>query len=98
MSDPMSAPSLQLPDYREQTPEVAARFARIRQRPVVMNVRDLHKSFEAEGGSHVAFEKISLDLHRREFICIIGPSGCGKSTFIRIVAGLEDATGGEILI
>ena len=80
-------------------PEVAARFARIRQRPVVvMSVRDLHKSFATETGSHVAFEKISLDLHRREFICIIGPSGCGKSTFIRIAAGLEDASGGEILI
>ena len=94
----MSFAPLKIPDYHEQSPEVAARFRRIRERPVVLRVRDLYKMFGTDGASHVAFEKMSLDVHRREFICIIGPSGCGKSTFIRIVAGLEDATGGEILI
>jgi NitT/TauT family transport system ATP-binding protein len=89
---------LNLPSYREQSPEVAARFAKIRQRPVVLRVSDLHKSFGSGPGAHVALQKMSLDVHRREFICIIGPSGCGKSTLIRIVAGLEDATGGEILV
>jgi NitT/TauT family transport system ATP-binding protein len=94
----MSVATLQLPDYREQSPAVAARFQRIRERPVVLSIRDLQKNFETKGGSHVAFEKMSLDVHRREFICIIGPSGCGKSTLIRIVAGLEDSSAGEILI
>jgi NitT/TauT family transport system ATP-binding protein len=94
----MTFAPLKLPDYHEQSPEVAARFRRIRERPVVMRVRDLHKTFGTNGSGHVAFEKMSLDVHRREFICIIGPSGCGKSTFIRIVAGLEDSSGGEILI
>ncbi|HZP61282.1 MAG TPA: ABC transporter ATP-binding protein [Opitutaceae bacterium] len=94
----MSFAPLKLPDYHEQSPEVAARFRRIRERPVVLRVRDLYKTFGTNGAAHIAFEKMSLDVHRREFICIIGPSGCGKSTFIRIVAGLEDATGGEILI
>jgi len=94
----MSFTPLKLPDYHEQSPEVAARFRRIRERPVVMKVRDLHKTFGINGHGHVAFEKMSLDVHRREFICIIGPSGCGKSTFIRIAAGLEDSSGGEILI
>jgi NitT/TauT family transport system ATP-binding protein len=94
----MSFAPLKLPDYHEQSPEVAARFRRIRERPVVLRVRDLHKTFGTNGSGHIAFEKMSLDVHRREFICIIGPSGCGKSTFIRIVAGLEDASGGEILI
>jgi NitT/TauT family transport system ATP-binding protein len=94
----MTFAPLKLPDYHEQSPEVAARFRRIRERPVVMKVRDLHKTFGINGHGHVAFEKMSLDIHRREFICIIGPSGCGKSTFIRIAAGLEDSSGGEILI
>jgi NitT/TauT family transport system ATP-binding protein len=94
----MSLAPLNLPDYREKSPEVAARFKKISQRPVVLSVRNLHKSFETQDGPKVAFEPMSLDVHRREFICIIGPSGCGKSTLIRIVAGLEGASGGEILI
>ncbi|HWZ93998.1 MAG TPA: ABC transporter ATP-binding protein [Opitutaceae bacterium] len=94
----MTFAPLKLPDYHEQSPEVAARFRRIRERPVVMKVRDLHKTFGTNGSGHIAFEKMSLDVHRREFICIIGPSGCGKSTFIRIAAGLEESSGGEILI
>jgi NitT/TauT family transport system ATP-binding protein len=94
----MTHASLQLPDYREQGPEVAERFAKIRARPVVLSVQDLRKSFGDAKNSHVAFEPVSLDIHRREFICIIGPSGCGKSTLIRIVAGLEEASGGRILL
>jgi NitT/TauT family transport system ATP-binding protein len=94
----MSLHHLDLPDYREQAPEVAARFAKIRQRPVVLSVKDLRKDFGSNGSAHTVFDKVSLDIHRREFVTIIGPSGCGKSTFIRIVAGLGDATGGEILL
>jgi len=94
----MSLNPIKLPDYREQSPEVAARFQKIRERAVVLQVRELRKNFSANGGSHVAFENVSLDLHRREFLCILGPSGCGKSTLIRIVAGLDEASGGEILI
>lgn len=44
------------------------------------------------------FDNLSFNIHRREFITVIGPSGCGKSTFIRIAAGLDDASGGQILL
>jgi NitT/TauT family transport system ATP-binding protein len=94
----MSDAPLQLPDYRTQSPEVAARFSRIRERPVVLTVRDLRKTFGEDGATKIAFEDVSLDVHRREFLCIIGPSGCGKSTLIRIVAGLDHASGGSILV
>ena len=94
----MSPHPLELPDYRVQAPDVAARFERIRQRPVVLSVRDLKKSFGASGNEHVVFDKVSIDIRRREFITIIGPSGCGKSTFIRIAAGLDEASGGEMLL
>jgi NitT/TauT family transport system ATP-binding protein len=94
----MSETPLKLPDYREQNPDVTARFQKIKARPVVLQVRDLRKAFGTNGATHVAFDNVSFDLHRREFICILGPSGCGKSTLIRIVAGLEDASGGEVLI
>jgi NitT/TauT family transport system ATP-binding protein len=93
----MLAP-LDLPDYRKQDPEVAARFRRIRERGVVLAVQDLRKAFGGAGLQHVIFDDVSLEIHRREFVCIIGPSGCGKSTFIRIVAGLDEATGGEVLL
>jgi NitT/TauT family transport system ATP-binding protein len=94
----MNAQIVELPDYRLHSPEVAARFERIRQRPVVLEVRSLRKDFGINGHPHTVFDQISLDIHRREFVTIIGPSGCGKSTFIRIVAGLDDATSGEILL
>lgn len=95
----MSVPHhLAIPNYRVLAPEVAARFERIRQRPVILSVRDLEKKFGTNGSSHTAFSNVSLEIHRREFICVIGPSGCGKSTLIRIVAGLDECTGGGVYL
>ena len=94
----MSPATLALPDYHAQQPEVAARFQRIKERPVVLSVRNLKKSFGPPGHEHVVFDDVSIDVRRRELITIIGPSGCGKSTFIRIAAGLDEATGGEMLL
>ena len=94
----MSPGELKLPDYREQSQAVAARFERIRLRPVILKVRELKKSFGSNGNTQSVFDHVSLEIHRREFICVVGPSGCGKSTLIRIVAGLDEATGGEILL
>ena len=90
--------SLELPDYHKQDPQVAARFRRIQERPVVLSVRKLKKAFGPASHQHVVFDDVSLDIHRREFVSIIGPSGCGKSTFIRMVAGLDEASGGEMLL
>ena len=41
---------------------------------------------------------VTADIADHEFIVIVGPSGCGKSTLLRMVAGLEDITGGDISI
>ena len=94
----MSIATLTLPDYHRQDPAVAARFKRIQERPVVLSVKNLKKSFGPPGHEHVVFDNVTFDIHRREFITIIGPSGCGKSTFIRIAAGLDEASGGEMLL
>jgi len=89
---------LKLPSYREQSREVAARFVEITQRPVVLKLRQLGREFDGAQGTIVAIDDITLDVHQREFISVIGPSGCGKSTLIRVVAGLEEATTGAVLI
>ncbi len=46
----------------------------------------------------VVLEDINLEIADGEFLVFVGPSGCGKSTLLRIIAGLEEATGGEIAI
>jgi NitT/TauT family transport system ATP-binding protein len=85
-------------DYQQQAPEVAARFERIQQRPVILSVKDLKKTFGQNGSTRTVFDGVSLDIHRREFVTVIGPSGCGKSTFLRIIAGLDECSGGAALL
>ena len=46
----------------------------------------------------VAVQQFSLDIADREFIVLVGPSGCGKSTTLRMIAGLEEISGGELTI
>jgi NitT/TauT family transport system ATP-binding protein len=94
----MSQESKELPSYREQSPEVAARFERIYQREVILEVKNLGKRFASPQGEIEALRDINFKVHRREFVCVIGPSGCGKSTLIRILAGLESHSTGEVLL
>lgn len=62
----------------------------------ILKVKDLSKEFITERGEKlVAIDGINLDVHSKEFICVVGPSGCGKSTMLRIVAGLEKASSGD---
>jgi len=64
-----------------------------------IEVRGLHKVFEtASGQVVVALQDIDLTVRPGEFLCIVGPSGCGKSTFLRLLAGLEQSSAGEIRI
>lgn len=90
--------TITLPSYREQAPEVAARFARLRQRPVALEVSGLTKNFETPRGVVTALKDVSFSVHKRELMCVIGPSGCGKSTLVRILAGLETATSGDVRV
>jgi len=91
-------PALELPDYREKTPDIAARFDRINRRRVVLEVQNVGKTFESRRGPVQALENISFTVRQREFVCVIGRSGCGKSTLIRILAGLESPTTGKLLV
>jgi len=90
--------AIELPSHTEQPPEVRERFRRLKARPVILEVKKLVKAFETPHGTLCALDGVSLEAHRREFLCVIGPSGCGKSTLARILAGLEDSTSGEVLL
>lgn len=95
-----NAPSLPsfLPDYHQQSDEVKARFERLYQRKIILEIRGLVKHFETSQGKVLALNGINFDIYRREFVCVIGPSGCGKSTLSRILAGLESYDGGTVLL
>ncbi|WP_322040899.1 ABC transporter ATP-binding protein [Burkholderia diffusa] len=87
-----------VPEYLIQSDAVRERFARLKARDVILDVRHVGKRFATPQGECVALDDISFRTHRREFVCVIGPSGCGKSTLIRILAGLEAQTSGEVLL
>ena len=83
--------AIKLPDYLQQSAAVKQRFAAIKRREVILEVKALQKIFSGPGGAVTALQNINFKAHRREFVCVIGASGCGKSTLIRILAGLETA-------
>jgi NitT/TauT family transport system ATP-binding protein len=84
--------------YRDQSDAVRERFDRLKAREVVLEVKNMGKTFASQRGEVTALRNINFKTHRREFVCVIGPSGCGKSTLIRILAGLESHTSGEVLM
>ena len=57
-------------------------------------LRNVTKRF----GDHVAVSGLNLDVEDGEFLVLVGPSGCGKSTTLRLIAGLEELTEGEVYI
>ena len=58
----------------------------------------VNPNLEVTGDGLVAVQDFSLEVAHREFIVLVGPSGCGKSTTLRMIAGLEDITSGELYI
>src|SRR5436309_14309775 len=57
-----------------------------------LELRRIRKAF----GGFTALQEIDLGIRRGEFVCFLGPSGCGKTTLLRIIAGLELQTAGEV--
>ena len=56
------------------------------------------KNLTKRWGSFVGVDNFNLTIHDEEFLVLLGPSGCGKTTTMRMIAGLEDVTEGEVII
>lgn len=59
-----------------------------------LELRHIKKTF----GKFTALDDINLTINKGEFVCLLGPSGCGKTTLLRIIAGLERPTAGQVYI
>lgn len=64
----------------------------------ILLIRNLRKEFEIGGEKKQVLRNMTMDATEGEFICFLGYSGCGKTTLLRILAGFEQATEGEILL
>ncbi len=64
----------------------------------VISARNLELVFETNDGPVHALKDVNLGIGAGEFVSFIGPSGCGKTTFLRVVAALEEPTGGEVAV
>ncbi|ELZ81915.1 sugar ABC transporter ATP-binding protein [Haloferax elongans ATCC BAA-1513] len=63
-----------------------------------LELRNLRKEFTGGGEDIVAVDDVDLTLDDGEFLVLVGPSGCGKSTTLRMIAGLESVTAGDVVI
>jgi len=81
------------------TPLIAGERADRTRQPAVVALRDITKTYDtAAGGTVHALSSINLEVGSGEFVSVLGASGCGKTTLLRIIGGLEDDYGGELLM
>ncbi|WP_248930863.1 ABC transporter ATP-binding protein [Paenibacillus hamazuiensis] len=66
--------------------------------PVKIEASGLTKVYTGKKSSFLALDHVSFDVKQNEFVSFVGPSGCGKSSLLRILAGLEESTEGQLLI
>jgi NitT/TauT family transport system ATP-binding protein len=64
----------------------------------IIEFQNVQRVFKQNGREFVALEGINLTVQDREFVAIVGPSGCGKTTCMRMAAGLEHPTGGQVKV
>lgn len=61
-------------------------------------IENISKSFGFDSKANLVLDNVNLLINKGEFVCLVGPSGCGKSTLLNIIAGLESASCGRIIL
>ena len=64
----------------------------------IISAKELSLTFQTNDGPVHALSDVNLDIEKGDFVSFIGPSGCGKTTFLRVMADLEQPTGGTITV
>ena len=95
-SGPRSMASVQLKNIKKVYPFVSGEQKKKKKKADEPEKKKANLQITAEGV--VAVQAFNLDIADKEFIVLVGPSGCGKSTTLRMVAGLEEISGGELII
>ena len=80
------------------TEPLSATGAGVTANHLVLDVRGVRRTFEAENAPVRALRGTDFSMTQGEFVAIMGPSGCGKSTLLNLVAGLDQADEGTILL
>ena len=65
-----------------------------------LSIRQVSKTFVSPEDKKifVALNDVSLEVHQKQFLCLLGPSGCGKTTLLNLIAGFLEPTEGELLV
>ncbi|MEL7542544.1 MAG: ABC transporter ATP-binding protein [Pseudomonadota bacterium] len=66
--------------------------------PIAIDIREVRKVYGSGTGAVTAIERATLHISDNEFFTLLGPSGCGKTTLLRLIAGFEATTAGEIFL
>lgn len=66
---------------------------------IKIEIKNVKKEFtNHQGNKTIALNGVNLNIYENEFVCVVGPSGCGKTTLLNILAGLEKATSGNVIM